>query len=202
MPYLKVSGYALMWGGPTRNPLQLRLVDEHPDGHLEEYQRGAFAEQLATQANIKALFNHQYGEDGTSGILTTREAGGLFVEEREQGLFVEVILPFDRFRLAQLTGVMEPQGFSVGYSYDMQDDIVWSRLAGLDHATIRQGILTEISIVAGRCIHPALYTTIQTEEIRIHEARNLMELRAARLTGVPSMALLRKELERMKGDAW
>jgi uncharacterized protein len=135
----KIVGYASVFDS----------MSENLGGFRELIQRGAFAESLANNDEVHALFNHDDNK-----ILGRRGAGTLNLWEDDHGLRVEIDPPntTDGNDVVELLRRGDLVSMSFGF-YNIKDD--WETRDGEDIRTIKEAKLFDVSVVT----NPAYQST-------------------------------------------
>lgn len=143
----KIVGYASVFDS----------MSENLGGFKELIQRGAFAESLANNDEVHALFNHDDNK-----ILGRRGAGTLNLWEDDHGLRVEIDPPntTDGKDVVELLRRGDLVSMSFGF-YNVKDD--WETRDGEDIRTIKEAKLFDVSVVT----NPAYKST--EVNVRSHE---------------------------------
>jgi len=140
-------------------------------GFVEKVERGAFAESLANNDEVHALFNHD--DDKVLGRLGS---GTLRLWEDTHGLRMELDPPNTTIGndVVELLRRNDLVSMSFGF-FDVTDS--WAKMDGKDVRTINSARLFDVSIVVAPA-YPAASVGIRTEpalrSLEVHKAQQLL----------------------------
>jgi uncharacterized protein len=147
-----ISGYAAVFNSPT-------IIGDEVYGFTEEIMPGAFAKAIASNDDVRALFNHDWNH-----VLGRTKSGTLRLFEDERGLKFEVELPNSTFAkdLAESLSRGDINQCSFGF-FPTEEE--WNYTTEPVQRKIKEVELYEISVVSIPAYEDTEVSLVRSKEI-------------------------------------